>query len=173
MSTDSISFYGFSNPIRKKLSGTSDDLTDETRAELDSLNIDTADISTETQGQQVLKETKSQNKPEQSAKKPSARNEVRSEDSIKNDVRYLADQLGIPVSGTDATDAVINKISDTLNLLKISPGNNKALTAQIIQVQTQLEGLSNEYEQMSREKTKLTNSMDALARYNKMSLKAV
>lgn len=170
MSTDSVSFYGFSNPIRRKLTGTSDDLTDDTRAELESLNVDTTDISTETQGQQVLKETKAQKKPEKPEQKPSIRNEVRSEDIIKNDIRYLADQLGIPVAGTDATDAIINKIYHTLNLLKLNPGNNKALTAQIIQVQTQLEGLSDEYEQMNKEKSKLTCSMDALARYNKVSL---
>lgn len=168
MSSNSVSFFGFSNPIRQRMIGSSDDLTEDTRSELESLSVDTTDISTESQGQQILKEAKATQQKED-AQKPLGQRGARSEELIKNDVKYMANQLGIPISGSDSTQVIINNIFDTLNLLKTDSRKNKALEAQIIQVETQLEALSDEYEKMSKGKTKLTGTMDALARYNKVS----
>lgn len=140
-------------------------LSEATKAKLETLGIDTANIKTEAEGQAILKMAEA--KPEET-RKTHASQGYSSMESIKAEALQLASQIGVSVSGSDKIDDILDKISYKINELRVNTGSDQNKPDQINQYQSKLDTLSNEFLNMQSSKAKLSNSLNCLAAYNKI-----
>jgi len=163
MSSDSISSIRGTN-----YSGGSSSkapLTDETKSKLEALGVDTSKITTEAQGQAVLKASEKKQEDSKKATNPLKSN---SEQSLKASAKSLADEMIIPTLEEDTTDDILERISKEINKLEQEAGNDEVKRADIENYKIKLENISIKYSDIKTSKQKLDNSMNGLASYNKI-----
>lgn len=155
-----------SSSISNSGSSSSTALSEETKAKLQALGIDTKDIKTEAKGQEELKEAKEK----QSAQKAAPAKKDNSEKTMKTEAQDLASQVNVPVGNNDTMDTILSNISTKLDELKSSAGTDPTKLADVDNYQKQFASISSEYSQMQVSKAMISNSLQGLAAYNKAAL---
>lgn len=163
--TNSIGVANIANMINFGSGNSTATLTAATKAKLEALGIDTTNIKTEAEGQAILKAAEAKPEEIQKIHAPKSSSSI---NSIKAEVIQLASEVGISVSSSDKIDDILNKIAYKINELIVNAGNDQNKLTQINKYQSELDTLSNELSNMESTHTKLSNSMNTLALYNKI-----
>jgi len=161
-SVSSVSGTSSASGVESK-SASSTKLTQATKLALQSLGVDTTNITTETQGQTALSKAKAEE-----AKKSQAPHGNPSEDSIKASAKSLATTVGVAIADKDSTSEIISKISAKITELKASAGEDKTKLAEVDNYQTQLDAISNSLASAKSGQAQLSGSMNGLANLNKI-----
>lgn len=160
-----IGSFGSANSMNIAISNSAK-LTAATKAKLEALGIDTSHIATEAEGQAILKTAEA--KQEEVKKVHANKGGFSAMKDIKAEAKELAAKIGVSISDNDKMDNILNKISEKINELRASAGNEPNKSAQIAQYQSRLDSISNEFLNMKSSKSQLNGSMNALAFYNKI-----
>ncbi|MFA7658481.1 MAG: hypothetical protein WCY19_03515 [Candidatus Gastranaerophilaceae bacterium] len=163
MASDSISSVNGTNSANG--SSTSTALTAATKAKLEALGINTKNITTEAQGQTLLKTAQVKTEAMKKAK-DSQKNS--SKNSLKTEVKSLASEVGASISDNDTIDGILNKISSKISELRQSAGDDKVKLAEIQQYQSRFEAVSSQYSDRQAAQAQLSGSMNGLANLNKI-----
>lgn len=142
-------------------------LTAQTKALLNDLGVDISRINTEEQGQTILAAV--QTKQDINQKKIQSAQKI-SQESITNEVKDLAAQLGISVSDIDTTAEILNKISNKINEMKDDAEHDQAKLQSAKGYEAKYENLSQNYMNMQFFQAQINNTMSNLAVYNKAVL---
>jgi hypothetical protein len=162
--TDTISAVSSASSTSSS-SSSSTKLTAATKAKLEALGIDTTNIATESEGQITLKVAEAKQEATQKAQSSSSNS---SEESIKTEAKSLATSMNVSVSDNDTTSDILDKISEKLTSLQQDAGDDKVKLAELGNYQQQYEALTGQYSSMQTSQAQLSNSMSALASYNKV-----
>lgn len=153
-----------------------DKLTEETKAKLQALGIDTSSIKTETQGLMALAAAK---KAKAAAKakgahgvKPAGGNAQ--EESLKTQAKELAAKLNVSVSSDDDTTDILTKIASVLANMRVQAASDPQKLQEVEKYQAEYDALSSSVANLQKQKqqkqAQLTGSLDAMAMYNKIGL---
>jgi len=146
-------------------------LTDATKKQLEALGVDTSSIKTESQGQVVLKAAKN-TQATQGAKEAHKGNSP--QDAIKEQAKSLASKLNITVSSKDDTNAILNKISSAISVLKTEAVGDVQKTQKLAQFQSEYNAIAGAVAGMAAQKQaghdQINNSLNGMANYNKALL---
>jgi hypothetical protein len=142
-------------------------LSSTTKSLLQSLGIDATSITSEAQAKVAIAQAK-EKKPAQGQQKTGASQS--SDQTVKQDAQSLAAQLGVVVGTDDEVDEILDKISTAIDTLQSAAGQDPVKLQQVKQYQTSYALIDKEYEQQEANKTKLQNSMNAMAAYNMASI---
>lgn len=153
-------------------------LTAETKAQLQALGVDTTGITTEAQGQTALLQAQLQQAQQgQQGKKAHGGGNKAEMEALKSQALSLASKLGVSVSSDAKLDDIVSAIGPAIEAKMSAAGNDPAKLAEIQELQSEYNELSSamsnmqaQHSQQQASQSQLTNSMDALARYNKVSL---
>ncbi len=156
-----------------------DALTQATRLRLEALGIDTSNIRTESEGQLKLREVqngstvnkskKSNSDSDDSSKKTGGTNP--SMDSIRQDVKALAADVGVSYSESDDVDEVLLSIENKIKSLAsdVDPAN-EAQAEEVKSYQSRYDSIYMSYKSAQSSQAMLTQGLDMLASYNMYSL---
>lgn len=169
MSNDSISSVSTTSSLNSLSSASTANqpLTAATKAKLDALGVDTTSIKTETQGQVALSAAQTKQEAQKSAHSHQGGNS--SMESIKNEAKSLASQVGVSVSDEDKVDDILSKVASKISELQVAAGTDETKLAQVQQYQSQYDSISSSLSNMQAAKAQLSSSMDNMASYNKMA----
>jgi len=157
-------------------------LTVQTKFQLQSLGIDTSNITTESQGQITLQAMQggfsSQGVEQTGQAQGSAASGGSSElDSLKDDAIALAEKVGVSVSSDDDINDILDAISDAITQLQTEAANDPQKIAEVQEYQAEYDTLceSISFAQASSDaatiqSTSLQTSLSAMANYNIASL---
>lgn len=156
-----------------------DALTQATKIRLEALGIDTSGIRTESEGQLKLKEVQSTTTANKSQKKESdsegsskkAGSSNPSMDSIRQDVKALAADVGVRYSESDDVDDVLLAIEKKISSLAGSvDSSNKESSGEVKAYQARYDAIYTTYKSAQASQSMLTQGLDMLASYNMYSL---
>lgn len=145
-------------------STSSSNLSKETIKKLKALGLDPSDYATEAEAEAAIAQAQNKNQI------PNQANGIDKEAIIRADAEGLAYLVGVSVYKNDKVSDIINNISDKISSLKESAGSDETKLSEIASYQSKLDALSNKYAEKETSKSMLSNSMEALANYNKASL---
>ena len=153
-------------------SSSSSQLTDATKKKLEALGIDTAKIKTETEGLAKLKEaqaSQASQAAQASAAPPPPPGGISPED-VKTEAKALAASIGVSVGQSDKINDILNKISTKISEMKASAGTDESKKSEVEGFYAQYQAVYTDYQEIESKKSMLSNSLDALANYNKIRL---
>jgi hypothetical protein len=154
-------------------------LTLQTKSQLESLGIDTANITTEAQGQAALKASQSSQQTQGTQQTQHAGGGNSAMKSLKEEAVALAQRLGVSVSSNEKLDEILDAIAQALSQMQAQAANNPQKAAQVAQYQAEYQSLcqsvSNIQSSMEASKaqsgaSQIQSSMNALAVYNMASI---
>lgn len=162
-SVSSVSSAISLNSASNNSSSSASTLSDATKAKLKALGLNPSDYKTEAEAQSAITQAQTQ---EAARKEHDAQNNA-TEQSIKMEAESLAAELNVNISNTDTMDDIINKLTDAVSSVNGSSDPTKANQANAYQ--QQLQSISQEYENFTKSQSMLSNSLSAMAAYNKVA----
>lgn len=138
-------------------------LSPQTKILLESMGINTSNITTEAQGQTALKSAQGTQESQNSQQMqglpppppPEGGNNSQME-AIKEEATSLAQKLGVSVSSADKINDIMDKISTALSKLESDAANNPQKTAQLTEYKTEFQHL---YQSLSDAQSAMESSM--------------
>lgn len=165
--TGSISAIGNSSSGSISNNSGSTKLTEETKKKLQALGIDTSNIKTEAEGQAALKEAMAKQAAANHHHDPS---KSMSEKTIEDQAKSLASQMGVSVGNNDTLDVILSNISNKIDELQSSAGNDQTKLADLNNYKAKFATLSDEFSQLTVSRSMINNSLQGMANYNRASL---
>lgn len=162
-SVSSVSSAVSLNSASSSSSSSASTLSDATKAKLKALGLNPSDYKTEAEAQSAITQAQAQ---ETVKKEHDARNSA-TEQSIKMEAQSLAAELNVDISNTDTMDDIITKLTDAISSIDGSSDTTKANQANAYQ--QQLQSISQEYQNFTSSQSMLSNSLSAMAAYNKVA----
>lgn len=167
--TDSVNAVGSASEVKEATSinsatNTAPKLTDETKAKLKALGVDTTNITSEAQGQIAL--VQAQAKKEVAHKSKTGENQP--QEAIKSEAQSLASELGVTVAKGDSIDTILSNISNAISKLQADAGSDETKLSAVKNYQAKYDSISSSYTSMQASHSKLDKSMSSLASYNKI-----
>ncbi len=155
----SISALGSSN---NSSSSKTSNLSEETIRKLEALGIDVDSVSSETEAKKLI--------AEEEAKKSSSvegeeNNTMSEEETLFNEIKNLAQKLGITVSENDNIEDIFSKIESKLESLKENSYNSN-----INVFQSEYEMLKRQFENMNSGESSILSAMDMISMSNRAAL---
>ena len=144
-------------------SGSSAPLSAGTRASLEALGVDTANIKTEAQGQEALRVAKVK-----ATKKPHTT--TSSEGSLKAEAKALATKLGASIPSDGKMEDILNNIKAKIDELIATAGKDPTKLSKIAEYQSQYTNLAKEFSNIQSSQSQLSASMNNMAMMNKIYL---
>lgn len=162
------------------ISSNSNQISEETRKKLEALGIDTSNIKTEAeakakieeaqmmaQASQLQPQIQGNNKSEQYSTQQKDNNSL---ESIKEDAKALAAQMGISLSQNgsiaDYLNKILHKINESNSISGIEKNNNNYTKDYL----NQYNNIYKKYQEIQSAQSMITGSLDQLAMYNKIAL---
>lgn len=163
------------------ISSNSNQISEETRKKLEALGIDTSNIKTEAeakakieeaqmmaQSTQLQQQVQGNNRAEQNSTSQQQGNS--SLESIKEDAKTLAAQMGISVNQNESISDYLNKILHKINESNSISGIEKNNNNYNQDYLNQYNNIYKRYQEIQSVQSMLTGSLDQLAMYNKIAL---
>jgi len=160
-------------------------LTAQTKIQLQSLGIDTTNIKTEAQGQTALEssqesqQSQSTQQTENNQQSKPAGGDNSSADAIKEEAVALAQKIGASVSSNDELNDILDAISQAISKLQAQAVNDPQKAEQVAQYQAEFQSLcqsvsamqsSNQESSVQTASSQIQASMNVLASYNLASI---
>lgn len=159
-------------------------LTAQTKMQLQSLGVDTSQITTETQGQAALQEAQSSQSSQQTQSTQQSQQASSSgNNSLKEQAKALAAELGIAVPDKAKLSEIMDQISTKLEQMQAQSVSSPNQASQVAKYQAEYQSLANSVSESQSVKaaqstqassksgaSQLQSSLNGLANYNMASI---